>query len=149
MSTVINHQSVWTRFRQDWSLSATVAGLLAVIISYSGPLVIFFQAAQKINASNEMMASWIWGISIGSAICSMLLSLRYRVPVLLAWSIPGSALLITLFPEMPLSDVIGAYIVAAVVSLIIGVSGYFDKVLALIPQGVAAGMMAGILSTLR
>lgn len=145
MSTVINHQSVWTRFRQDWSLSATVAGLLAVIISYSGPLVIFFQAAQKINASNEMMASWIWGISIGSAICSMLLSLRYRVPVLLAWSIPGSALLITLFPEMPLSDVIGAYIVAAVVSLIIGVSGYFDKVLALIPQGVAAGMMAGIL----
>lgn len=135
----------WSQFKKDWSFSATVAGLLAVIISYSGPLVIFFQAAQKINASNAMMASWIWGISIGSAVCSTLLSLRYKAPVLLAWSIPGSALLISLFPDMPLSDVIGAYIIAAVISLIIGISGYFDKVLALIPQGVAAGMMAGIL----
>lgn len=136
---------IWTQLKQDWSLSATIAGLLAVIISYSGPLVIVFQAAQKANVSADMMASWIWGISIGSAICSTLLSLRYKVPVLLAWSIPGTALLITLFPAIPLSDVIGAYIIAALISFVIGVSGYFDRVLALIPQGVAAGMMAGIL----
>jgi benzoate membrane transport protein len=41
--------------KDDWSLSATVAGFLAVLISYSGPLIIFFQAAQKANVAPNMM----------------------------------------------------------------------------------------------
>ncbi len=131
--------------KQDWSFSATLAGLLAVVISYSGPLVIFFQAAQKANVDGEMLASWIWGVSIGSAITSIFLSYRYKMPVLLAWSIPGTALLVSLFPDISLGEVVGAYIIAAIISLLIGMSGYFDKILAFIPQGVAAGMMSGIL----
>ncbi len=134
-----------TQLRQDWSLSATVAGLLAVIISYSGPLVIVFQAGQAAGVDSAMLASWIWAISIGSALSTLVLSIRYKAPVLLAWSIPGSALLITLFPELSLSEMVGAYVVAGVITLAIGMSGYFDKLLAMIPQGIAAGMMAGIL----
>lgn len=47
--------------KDDWSISATVAGFLAVLISYAGPLIIFFQAAQAAQVSEAMMASWIWG----------------------------------------------------------------------------------------
>lgn len=136
---------VWRNLKADSSLSAAIAGLLAVIISYSGPLVIYFQAGQVAGISAEMMASWIWAISLGSAIPSIYLSIRYKMPVLLAWSIPGTALLATLFPQISLGEVIGAYLVTAVITLIIGLTGYFDKLLAWIPQGVAAGMMAGIL----
>ncbi len=46
--------------KNDWSISATVAGFLAVLISYSGPLIIFFQAAQQAQVSPDMMISWIW-----------------------------------------------------------------------------------------
>ncbi len=133
------------RLWQDWSLSATMAGFLAVAISYAGPLVIVFQAGQQAGIDADMMASWIWAISIGSAITSIGLSAYYRIPVLLAWSIPGTALLISLFPELSLSEMVGAYIIAAIISLAIGISGYFDKLLTLIPQGIAAGMMTGIL----
>ena len=131
--------------KNDWSLSATVAGFLAVLISYSGPLIIFFQAAQKANVEPSMMISWIWGISIGAAIAGIFLSIKYKTPVITAWSAPGTALLVTLFPNISLNEAVAAYITAAVVILIIGISGYFDKLLKWIPQSIAAAMMAGIL----
>lgn len=131
--------------KNDWSISATVAGFLAVLISYSGPLIIFFQAAQRANVSTDMMVSWIWGISIGAAVSGIYLSIKYKTPVITAWSAPGTALLVTLFPNVSLNEAVAAYITSAIVIFLIGVTGYFDKLLKWIPQDVAAGMMAGIL----
>lgn len=131
--------------KDDWSLSATVAGFLAVLISYSGPLIIFFQAAQKANVASNMMISWIWGISIGAAVAGIFLSIKYKTPVITAWSAPGTALLVTLFPNISLNEAVAAYITAALVILFIGLSGYFDKLLKWIPPSIAAAMMAGIL----
>ncbi|MCU4570060.1 benzoate/H(+) symporter BenE [Acinetobacter ursingii] len=137
--------SLLKTLKQDWSLSATVAGFLAVLISYSGPLIIFFQAAQKAQVSPEMMISWIWGISIGAALTGIYLSIRFKTPIITAWSAPGTALLVSLFPNISLNEAVAAYITAAIVILIVGMTGYFDKLLKWIPQGIAAGMMAGIL----
>lgn len=131
--------------KADWSVSATVAGFLAVLISYAGPLIIFFQAAQQAQVAPEMMVSWIWGISIGAAVAGILLSIKFKVPVVTAWSAPGTALLVTLFPTLSLNEAVAAYIVSAIVIFVIGISGYFDKLLQWIPQAIAAGMMAGIL----
>ena len=131
--------------KQDWSLSATVAGFLAVLISYAGPMIIFFQPAQQANVSSTMMASWIWGSSIGAAITGIILSIKYKVPIITAWSAPGTALLVALFPHISLNEVVAAYITSAVIIFFIGITGSFDKLLKWIPQGVAAGMMAGIL----
>lgn len=131
--------------KNDWSISATVAGFLAVLISYSGPLIIFFQAAQRAHVSTDMMVSWIWGISIGAAVSGIYLSMKYKTPVITAWSAPGTALLVTLFPHVSLNEAVAAYITSAIVIFLIGVTGYFDKLLKWIPQDVAAGMMAGIL----
>ena len=137
--------SLLKTLKQDWSLSATVVGFLAVLISYSGPLIIFFQAAQKAQVSSEMMISWIWGISIGAALTGIYLSIRFKTPIITAWSAPGTALLVSLFPNISLNEAVAAYITAAIVILIVGMTGYFDKLLKWIPQGIAAGMMAGIL----
>jgi benzoate membrane transport protein len=138
-------RSLLQTLKQDWSISATVAGFLAVLISYAGPLIIFFQAAQQANVPNDMMASWIWGVSIGAALAGTFLSIKFKVPVITAWSAPGTALLVTLFPHISLNEAVAAYITSAVVIFAIGASGYFDKLLAWIPQDIAAAMMAGIL----
>ena len=129
----------------DWSLSAVTAGFLAVLVSYAGPLAIFYQAAQAGHMSNDMFASWVWGISIGAALSGMYLSWKLRIPVITAWSAPGTALLISLFPAISMHEVVGAYITAALIILAIGMSGYFEKLIACIPRGIASGMMAGIL----
>ncbi|RKQ58019.1 benzoate membrane transport protein [Vogesella indigofera] len=133
------------RLRRDWSLSAVSAGFLAVLVSYAGPLAIFFHAAEVGHFSHDMVASWVWAISIGAALSGILLSWTTKVPVITAWSAPGTALLVTLFPALPLPQVVGAYLTAALILFLIGCSGYFDRIMARIPRGIAAGMMAGIL----
>ncbi|MFC4623475.1 benzoate/H(+) symporter BenE family transporter [Comamonas nitrativorans] len=130
---------------RDFSVSALTAGFLAVLISYSGPLLIFFQAGQSAGVSPAMMASWVWGISIGAAISGIVLSWWLRVPVVTAWSAPGTALLITLFPDINIHQAVGAYLVAGAILLAIGLSGSFDWLMQRIPKGIAFGMMAGIL----
>ena len=137
--------TLFKTLKNDWSISATVAGFLAVLISYSGPLIIFFQAAQRAHVSTDMMVSWIWGISIGAAVSGIYLSIKYKTPVITAWSAPGTALLVTLFPNISLNEAVAAYITSAIVIFLFGITGYFDKLLKWIPQDVAAGMMAGIL----
>lgn len=133
------------RLVKDMSLPAVVAGFLAVLVSYSGPLAIFFQAGASAGISDEMMTSWVWAISMGAAISGIVLSIWLKAPVVTAWSAPGTALLVALFPELSLNEAVGAYITAAVIIFIIGVTGTFDAFVRLIPKGVAAGMMAGIL----
>ncbi|MEO9587690.1 MULTISPECIES: benzoate/H(+) symporter BenE family transporter [Marinobacter] len=134
-----------SRLLKDLSLPAIVAGFLAVLVSYSGPLAILFQAGASAGISDEMMTSWVWAISMGAAVSGIILSIWLKAPVVTAWSAPGTALLVALFPELSLNEAVGAYITAAVIIFIIGVSGTFDTFVRAIPKGIAAGMMAGIL----
>ena len=133
-----------TLFR-DLSLSAVIAGFIATLISYAGPLVIIFHAAEQAHLSAIELSSWVWAISIGSAVLGAFLSLKYKVPVVVAWSIPGSALLVTALPEIGLNQAVGAYLVANLLLWVIGYSAVFDKLLAHLPGSIAAGMQAGIL----
>ena len=82
---------------------------------------------------------------MGAAVSGIILSIWLKAPVVTAWSAPGTALLVALFPELSLNEAVGAYITAAVIIFIIGVSGTFDTFVRAIPKGIAAGMMAGIL----
>ncbi|NYS76531.1 benzoate/H(+) symporter BenE family transporter [Halomonas glaciei] len=130
---------------KDLSIPAIAAGFVAVLVSYSGPLAIFFQAAQSAEISSAMMTSWVWAISIGAAVSGIFLSLWLKVPVVTAWSAPGTALLVTLFPGLSLNEAIGAYLTAAMIIFVIGVTGSFDRIIRMIPPGIASAMMAGIL----
>lgn len=133
------------QLQKDLSIPAITAGFVAVLVSYSGPLAIFFQAAQSAEISSTMMTSWVWGISIGAAVSGIFLSLWLKVPVVTAWSAPGTALLVTLFPGLTLNEAVGAYLTAAVIIFLIGVTGSFDRIIQMIPPGIASAMMAGIL----
>ena len=132
-------------FFQDFSLSAAVAGFIATVISYAGPLVIIFQAAEAAHLSREVLSSWIWAISIGSAVLGIGLSLRHRAPVIIAWSAPGSALLVTLLPDISLAEAVGAYLVSSLIIFVVGISGAFDRIISKLPAAIAAAMLAGIL----
>jgi benzoate membrane transport protein len=92
-----------------------------------------------------MFTSWGWGISIGPGVAGIVLSWTLRAPVIAAWSAPGTALLITLFPRLPLAEAVGAYLTAAVILLVVGLSGSLERIMTRVPGGIAGGMMAGIL----
>lgn len=130
---------------RDFSASAAIAGFVAVAISYAGPLLVTLEAARAAGLSEELTATWVWSISVGSGLICLILSWITRQPVMVAWSIPGAALLITQLVVFPFSDVIGAYIVCGVASIILGITGWFGKLIAAVPKPITAAILAGVL----
>ncbi|AIR89924.1 benzoate/H(+) symporter BenE family transporter [Pseudomonas cremoricolorata] len=129
----------------DSSPSAVVAGFIAMLTGYTSSLVLMFQAGQAAGLSSAQISSWIWALSIGMAVCSIGLSLRYRTPVTVAWSTPGAALLITSLGGVSYAEAIGAYITCAVLVVICGLTGSFERLMRRIPASLAAALLAGIL----
>jgi len=122
-----------------------VAGLISVIVNYGGTFILVFQAARAAGLSPELTASWVWSISIGVGITGILLSWASREPIITAWSTPAAAFLVTALATTPYAEAVGAYMISAAAFVLLGMSGYFEKVIRLIPPGVAAGLLAGIL----
>lgn len=133
------------KFRASDFPSLIIAGFVSVIVNYGGTFILIFQAAKVAGLSAELTSSWVWAVSLGTGLTGLWLSIRYKVPVITAWSTPGAAFLITALATVPYTEAIGAYIVSGAAFLILGISGMFDRVIKLIPQGIAAGLLAGIL----
>src|SRR5690606_27664384 len=73
------------------------------------------------------------------------LSLRYRTPVVIAWSTPGAALLITSLPGVPYGEAIGAFIFASALIALCGLTGSFERLMRRVPASLAAALLAGVL----
>jgi benzoate membrane transport protein len=129
----------------DTSTSAVVAGFIAMLTGYTSSLVLIFQAGQAAGLSSGQISSWIWALSIGMAVCCIGLSLRYRAPVMIAWSTPGAALLISSLPGVPYGEAIGAYILCSGLIVLVGLTGSFDRIMRRIPASIAAALLAGVL----
>ncbi|MBO9872729.1 MULTISPECIES: benzoate/H(+) symporter BenE family transporter [Xanthomonas] len=134
-------RSLW----RDASLPALIAGFVTVLVGFTSSAAIVFQAARSVGASQAQIASWMWALGLGMGLTCIGLSLRYRMPVVTAWSTPGAALLIGSGGGLPLSDAIGAFVVVAVLSALAGFSGLFERVLRRIPLSLASAMLAGVL----
>ena len=122
-----------------------VAGLISVIVNYGGTFILVFQAAKVAGLSPELTASWVWSVSIGVGITGLFLSWLTREPIITAWSTPAAAFLVVVLGTTSYAEAIGAYIISAAAFVLLGISGQFEKVIRLIPPGVAAGLLAGIL----
>ena len=122
-----------------------VAGLISVIVNYGGTFILVFQAAKVAGLSPELTASWVWSVSIGVGVTGLFLSWVSRTPIITAWSTPAAAFLVVALSTTPYAEAVGAYMISAAAFVLLGLSGYFEKVIRLIPPGVTAGLLAGIL----
>lgn len=132
-------------FRFNDLMHPVVAGLISVLINYGGTFILVFEAAKVAGLSPELTASWVWSVSIGVGITGIFLSWHYREPIITAWSTPAAAFLVTALATTPYAEAIGAYMISALGFVALGLSGYFEKVIRLIPAGIASGLLAGIL----
>lgn len=130
---------------QDLSVLAIIAGVITVLVGFASSAVIVFQAAQALGANQAEIASWMWALGMAMGVTCIGLSLRYRMPIVTAWSTPGAAMLVVGAGGLPLSDAIGAFLLSALLGMIAGFSGIFEKAMRRIPVSLAAGMLAGVL----
>ncbi|HEV8691752.1 MAG TPA: benzoate/H(+) symporter BenE family transporter [Ideonella sp.] len=132
-------------FARDLSLSAVVAGFVAVLVGFTSSVAIVFAAAQALGANAAQTASWIWALGLGMGITSLGLSLHYRQPVLTAWSTPGAAL-IAATHGIALPEATGAFVACALLITVAGYSGLFERLMGRIPMAIAAALLAGVLA---
>ena len=133
------------QFRDYFHAPAITAGFVAVLVGYTGSAVIIFQAARAAGASPDQIASWMMALGFGMGITSFGLSLRYKMPIITAWSTPGAALLTTSLAGVSLAEAIGAFLFSALLIILCGVTGWFARIMDRIPLPIAAAMLAGIL----
>ncbi|KPY38309.1 Benzoate transport protein [Pseudomonas syringae pv. rhaphiolepidis] len=129
----------------DSSPSAVVAGFIAMMTGCTSSLVLMFQAGQAAGLSSVQISSWLWALFMGMAVCSIGLSLRYRMPITVAWSTPGAALLITSLGGVAYPQAIGAFMTSALLVILCGVTGSFERIVRRLPASLAAALLAGIL----
>lgn len=133
------------QFVNDLSLSAISAGFIAVLVGFASATAIVFQAAVSAGANQAQIESWIWALGIGMGLTTLGLSLWYKRPIIIAWSTPGAALIATSLVDGDISVSIGTFVFVGLLTLIVGVTGVFNKIVQVIPVSLAAAMLAGIL----
>ncbi|MCX7277049.1 MAG: benzoate/H(+) symporter BenE family transporter [Burkholderiales bacterium] len=136
------------RFFRDINLSAATAGFVAVLVGFTSSVAIVFQATQALHATPEQTTSWMWALGLGMGLCTLLPSLWLRMPVMVAWSTPGAAVVATaaVAGGFSMAEAVGAFMVSAALIALCGVTGWFEKVMDRIPMAIAAALLAGVLA---
>jgi len=136
------------QFFKDLSWSTFTAGFVAVLVGFTSSIAIVFQAAQAFGATQEMLASWVWAISIGMGLTTAIPSLMIRKPVMVAWSTPGAAVLASagLAGGFSMGQAVGAFMASAALIVLIGASGWFEALTKRIPLSIASALLAGVLA---
>ncbi|SDF28008.1 benzoate/H(+) symporter BenE family transporter [Pseudonocardia oroxyli] len=125
---------------------ATVgAGVVAAVFGCTGPALIVIDGAAANGLPGPLISSWIFGIYVFGGLISLLLALRYRMPIVGAYSIPGAVLVVGALGTFPFSAVVGAFLVAGLLVLALGLSGLIGTVSRWLPQPIVMAMIAGAL----
>ena len=130
---------------RGFSLSHLSAGFIAVLVGYTCSAAIVFQAASAAGGGPEQISSWLLALGVGMGVTCIGLSLRYRSPVLTAWSTPGAALLATALVGVPMNEAIGAFLFASLLLAIFGFTGWVETFMKHVPKSLAGAMLAGVL----
>lgn len=120
------------------------AALVAALVGYGSTIALVLAAAQALGASAAETASWVMAICLAKAAGAALLSTWHRVPVVLAWSTPGAAL-IAASTGYSMAQGVAAFILAGLLIAATGLIKPLGNLVARIPDGIAAAMLAGVL----
>ncbi|MFH8437596.1 benzoate/H(+) symporter BenE family transporter [Streptomyces sp. NPDC018007] len=129
----------------DASLSAVLAGLITVVVSCSGPLLVVLAAATAGRLTDAQTASWVWAACVGSGVTSAALSWWTRMPVITAFSTPGAAVLVGSLGDYTYPEAVGAFLVSGLLMALVGLTGVFGQLMRRVPPGIVAAMLAGVL----
>lgn len=124
--------------------TSVVNGLVGFLFATTGPLAILLTVSKGGGLSQVEISSWIFsGYGIGGLL-SILFSLLYRQPLGMAWTIPGAILLGPALNHLGFPEVIGAYLVTAVLLTGLGLTGWVSKGMEAMPMPLVMGMVSGV-----
>ncbi|WP_273726189.1 benzoate/H(+) symporter BenE family transporter [Brucella gallinifaecis] len=124
--------------------SVFASSAVAAIVGFGSTLTLIVAAASVLGATQAETASWVTAVCLAIAGSSAWLSVRYKMPIIAAWSTPGLAL-IGASVGFTMPEAVGAFIVTAVALILTGLVRQLSMLVSRIPASVASGMLAGVL----
>jgi benzoate membrane transport protein len=126
-------------------VSTATAALVATVAGVGGTLPVVLAAAQAVGATPGQASSWVSGLGLATALSALALSVRYRMPIITAWSTPGAALIASTSGVPSFRAAVGAFVLSAILILLTATIRPLGRLIERIPPGIAAAMLAGIL----
>ena len=124
--------------------SLVTSGLVAVVVGFGGSVAVVIAAADSLGATEAQKASWITVLCLSMAAGSLWLSWRSKMPVVLAWSTPGAAL-IAASVGIDMEQAVGAFLAVGALIVLTGVIRPLGAAAARIPAALATALLAGVL----
>jgi benzoate membrane transport protein len=135
-----------TQMLKDLSAQSFVMGLLTAFVGFSSSFAVVLHGLKGVGASDAQAASALMALSIAMGICGIVLSLRTRMPISIAWSTPGAAFLATAGPlEGGFPVAVGSFLIAAALIVAAGLFRPLSRAVSAIPPALANAMLAGVL----
>ncbi len=129
---------------REW-MQVSSSALTAIIVGFASTILVIMEAARAVGATPAQQASWAMALCIGMAVTSFILSWRYRMPIITAWSTPGAALIATSAAGISYANALGAFVVAGVLMCLAALITPLARLIEKIPGPVASAMLAGVL----
>ncbi|MEP9376931.1 benzoate/H(+) symporter BenE family transporter [Aquabacter sp. CN5-332] len=126
-------------------LSIISSSFVAAVVGFGGTVALPLAAAGAVGASPTETSSYIAALCIGVAVSSTILSVRYKMPLLTAWSTPGSAVIASFGGGIGMSSAVGAFMTSAILITACAAIRPLASLVSRIPMSVAAAMLAGVL----
>jgi benzoate membrane transport protein len=131
---------------QDFSKQAAMQGLLVAIVGYASSVALVVQGVKAMGASTEQIVSSLVFLGFAKGLVAIGLSLRSRMPISIAWTTPGVALMaVTPMVSGGFSAAIGAFIVVGALIMLTALWSPMAKLINAIPKSIANAMLAGII----
>ena len=134
---------------KNYQLAAWSSALIAALVGFGGTVALIVQAMQALGADAAATGSAVTALCLGIGLFGGFFSWRLRMPIVLAWSTPGAALLAATTASGPAAIVwptaVGAFVVAALLMMALGAVPALGRLAERIPSSVAAAMLAGVL----
>lgn len=121
-----------------------INALVAFIFAASAPVAIILTAGQKGGLLETDIASWIFGSFFINGLITLTFCLIYRQPLVFFWTIPGTVLVAQALEHLSFNQAIGAYYATGILMMVLGLTGWMRKCLALLPMPIVMAMVAGV-----
>jgi len=121
------------------------AAAVATVVGFGGTVALVVQAGQAMGASPAQIISMVTALCLGIGLPGAVLSWRLKMPVVLAWSTPGAALLAASTLGLGWSTAVGAFVIAGLMMVLTGLVPALGRLAERIPAAVASAMLAGVL----
>ncbi|MCW2915334.1 MAG: putative benzoate transporter protein [Actinomycetia bacterium] len=135
--------------RGRWSpgmVQPVLAGVVLAIVGFASSFAVVLAGLRAVGADQRQAASGLLVLSVMMGLTAIGLGLRYKMPISIAWSTPGAALLVSAGRHSSgYRDALGAFLVTGLLIVLAGLSGRLGRWLHAIPVPLASAMLAGVL----